>query len=130
MNYEEKAKKIVSEWYGGVSPDIGDSELLYGLISHALREAYEAGRAMTDKDTPSEYVRGYQQGLRVAREETKELIEALQNLLSALYKCHKDQEYYLVWRTAQELRGAYGGPTYDKEMIHAREILKKWRDKS
>lgn len=32
---------------------------------------------MTDKDTPSEYVKGYEQGLKVAREEAKELEKTL-----------------------------------------------------
>ena len=78
MNYLEKAKEIV-DLVDGIGVGTDDLHLykvnLVTAFSKALKEAQEIGL----NNTPSEYVRGYEQGLKVGRAEMPKKIEEIVN---------------------------------------------------
>jgi len=76
MNYLEKAKQHLNEaCLNGCDHLYWRPQDVIECFADALQEAHELGRS--ERDTPSEYVRGYEQGLKVGRAESAELEECL-----------------------------------------------------
>lgn len=67
---EELARSILFE-YWGVSKETHLPENLTRILAEAIVKAHAAGRneALEERETPAEYVRGYEQGVRVGRAE-------------------------------------------------------------
>jgi flagellar biosynthesis/type III secretory pathway protein FliH len=107
MNFEEKAKQIWQDceiyWTQDEFIHCDKSrEEIESDIATALREAYEAGK--NESNTPSEYVRGYEQGLKVGRAEASKLVEALMLEKNNMRLPIPNTGHYELWEAAKKSR--------------------------